>query len=345
MLAILLPLAIALFAWWFSTGAILWLVRGRHLMAIASTPQGGALIGALLGGVAIAGLGLACLARDDLSVTGAYQGFFAALLVWAAVEIGFLTGRVTGPNQLQLPAQARGWHRFKLASATVLHHEGLIVLLGLSVLAVCWGQANAVAVWVYLALAMLRLSAKLNLFLGVRFAAAEFLPARLHYLASYFRIGRASPLLPLSTLGWVAVTLWLANCAFEAQLALDTGAALGGNVVWSQIGLAGTGQASALWLVTALVGLGALEHLFLLAPIGEAALWRWALRSGAEVSAPVQTDADAAQRGRTSLSPKQVNNNHANSGNLHPVPRTGCPILPPAREPVFSRHPLEAARE
>ncbi len=247
----LLPIAYTLFAWWFSTGVILYLnglPRRTHPWIMLSAT--------ILLGVALAGL---VATRDDTGVTGAYLAFTCSLLVWAWQEIAFLLGYVTGPRRSACPTGATGWRRAGLALQTLLHHELALLVLGAAVLATTWGGSNPTGPAVFLVFWVLRQSAKLNLFLGVRNLAEDFLPAHLAYLQTYFRRAPMNPLFPISVLSssWVAVLLWQAAAAPDVT-AFDATA-------WTFVG--------------ALLGLGILEHWFMVLPLPSQALWQWGLRS------------------------------------------------------------------
>jgi putative photosynthetic complex assembly protein 2 len=245
-----LPVLYALVAWWLSTGVILWLVR------LPRRTYGRTLVAATVVFVA-ALLGLAAT-RGETSVAGAYLAFTCTVLIWAWQEIAFLTGFATGAREAPCPPGARGWRRFALATEAILHHEIMLIVAGAAVIAVTWGGANQVGAWTYLLLWVMRLSAKLNLFLGVRNVYAEFLPAHLRYLATYFGRRPINLLFPWSATGAaaVAVLLW--------SEALAPGAA--------------PFDVAALTLVAALASLALLEHWFLVLPLPTEELWRWALR-------------------------------------------------------------------
>ncbi|WP_395703230.1 putative photosynthetic complex assembly protein PuhE [Aquabacterium sp.] len=245
------PVLYTLFAWWFSTGVILYLIglpRRTHKWTMAASTL---LLGAALFTVA--------RTAGDSSHAAAYAGFTAALGVWAWQEIAFLLGYVTGPRRQPCPDQARGWARVRLALQAVLHHELALLLLGALLLALSWGQPNQCAWITFVILWVMRLSAKLNVFLGVRNLNEQFLPAHLAYLPSYFRQRRMNGLFPLSVLAAsvVAVLMW--------QAALGPGQAAGE-------------QAAAL-LAATLLSLGLLEHWFMVLPLPSQALWQWGLRS------------------------------------------------------------------
>ena len=256
------PIAYTLFAWWFATGLILYLdrlPRPTHRWSMAGAT---ALLAAALYGLAAT--------RGEATVTGAYIAFTCALVVWGWQEIGFLLGYVTGPRKDPCPAGSTQWQRFGFAVQTILYHEFALIVLGTIVFVISWGAPNEVGAWTFAILWVMRLSAKLNLFLGVRNWSEELLPADLRYLQTYF-VRR-----PLNLLFPVAVT------AATAVTAL----------VWQQA-LAATATefaVAALTFAGALLTLAVLEHWFLVLPLPANALWTWSLRSGdATHELPVRT--------------------------------------------------------
>lgn len=253
-----MPLTAALYAillWWFSTGAILWLgglPRATHRWTL-----GGA---TLVLAAALCGM---ALNAHDTSVTGAYAGFTCGLLAWAWVETTFLLGAITGPRRAACPPGARGAARFRAAAAAILHHELAAIAVVLAALAITWGQPNAAAAHTLLLLWGMRLSTKLNLFLGVPNTNEGFLPDRLRYLGSYFARRRMNPLFPVSIVAATVVTGLLAY------------------------GAAGTDGTAAALLAT-LAALAWLEHWFLMLPIPVETFWRWGFRSRAPGTTSVQ---------------------------------------------------------
>ncbi len=247
-----LPLLFALFLWWFSTGLV--------LLADRRLPGGGLALSSLGAVAAVAAL---ALVADRPDVTGAYVGFTAGLALWGWHEVSFLSGALTGPRSEPCPASARGWTRFRLATGTLIHHELAIAATALALAALLHGAANAVALWTFLLLWAMRLSAKLNLFLGVPNLTRELLPARLGYLFSYCPQRPINPLFPLSATLGTAVTLGLGHAAWTAAPGFAE---------------------SSLALLAGLAALGVLEHWFLVLPIRDAALWRWCLGQGRTTS-------------------------------------------------------------
>jgi putative photosynthetic complex assembly protein 2 len=249
-----LTIVAVLFAWWASTGlvlALVWLGAEARRVAFAASS-----VAALVGLV-----GTAFTARLE-TVSGVWLGFASALLVWGWHELAFLLGLVTGPNRTACPPEASGLRRFLLATQTVIHHELALFFTLVLIAAITWGAPNPTAALTFLALWVMRLSSKLNLFFGVRNLAEEFLPDHLRFLRTYFRRTAHSPLLIGSIVAGLATVA-------------------GGVAVLLAAGLNPTQQLG-LTIVTTMLGLGVLEHVFLAVPLGDAALWRWIIRARAE---------------------------------------------------------------
>lgn len=243
------PILFALFLWWSSTGAVLYLVGLPH----RSFPWSMAGVTALAG---VSLVGLVALA-DTATPWGAYLGFACGLGLWAWHETSFLFGFVTGPRRLAVSRDADGWRRFRDALGTLVYHELAILVTAMALVWLLWDAANQVGLWAFLLLWIMRLSAKLNIFLGVPNMNEEFLPAHLGFLRSYFRKRAMNALFPISvTLGTLAF-LWLLRrgVAFEAS------------------GF----EAAACLMLAAMLALAVLEHWFLVLPVPDAALWRWAM--------------------------------------------------------------------
>ena len=196
----------------------------------------------------------------ELNAAGAYCAFTCALLVWGWHELSFLTGWVTGPRKTALPSGTTGWPRFVQSVQAILWHELGIVAVGLAIVFITWGEPNQVGTMTFLVLWVMRTSAKLNLFFGVRNLSEEFLPPHLAYLQSFFRRRPMNPLLPFSVLGAAAVLVWMVLGATDPAA--------------TQAQVVGTA------LVGTMLALAIVEHLLLVLPIPSTALWRWALRGG-----------------------------------------------------------------
>ena len=198
MTPILLPLLFAVLLWWAGTTAVLLLdhrpVRnhGRSLKL--------ATLGAALALAALVGL------RDVATPLGAYLGFACALLIWGWHELSFLTGRVTGPRRSGCPTGCAGVRHARHAFEAISHHEYALFATLALLLALAWNAANPLGAWTFLLLWVMRVSAKLNLFLGVRNPGSELLPAPLQYLTSFFGRRTWNPLLPVSLSGIAAIS-------------------------------------------------------------------------------------------------------------------------------------------
>jgi putative photosynthetic complex assembly protein 2 len=257
----LIPFGAALMAWFFATGAILWLDRRPEESWGAS----------MLGATVASGFAFAAvlISAESGSVAAAYAGFVATILLWGWHEMSFLMGFVTGPRREACPPDATGWQRFKLATATLIHHEIALALTALVLVVVTWGQPNQIAAWTFLLLFGMRLSTKFNIFLGVPQFSDEMLPDHLSYLRTYFRESRGNPLLPWSALASLGVTGLLAWLAVQAP--------------------AGSGAQVQYQLLAALSLLGVVEHAFLLLPVRDSALWTWLVDRGGSGSSSLRT--------------------------------------------------------
>jgi putative photosynthetic complex assembly protein 2 len=244
--------AFAIFMWWFSTGIVL------LLDTLPRTTFRWSLL--LSSGLAVAALlGLAHTSQQT-TLAGAYCAFTCALLLWGWHELSFLTGWITGPRRTALPAGVRGWPRFVASVQAILWHELAILAMGGLVVFITWGAPNQVGTATFALLWVMRVSAKLNLFLGVRNLSEEFLPPHLAYLASFFRRRRMNALLPLSVAGGLVAVLMLAAAARVP--AVPPAVAVGHT------------------LVATLLLLAVVEHLLLVLPLPSTWLWRWAMRAG-----------------------------------------------------------------
>jgi putative photosynthetic complex assembly protein 2 len=276
-----LPVLYALFLWWFSTGVILYL-DGLPRRTFRWSMLGGTVLalGALWGMAAT---------RNDTSVIGAYAGFTYGLLIWGWHEISFLMGMVTGPRRTACPEACRGWRHLGHAIQAILWHELAIAATAVLMVALTWGAENQVATWTFMVLWVMRLSAKLNVYLGVPNLTDEFLPEHLAYLKSFMRKRPMNALFPLSVTAGTVVTTQL------------VGHALAGGE--------GSFEATAYTFAAVLLALAILEHWFLVLPLPDAALWSWALRSrspeptdersnGLSAEAPLPTYAALSAIGR-----------------------------------------------
>lgn len=243
---------IAVFLWWFFTGAILLAVRWADR-------QGGAAHGmVVLGGVPLLALSVAgvIVSLPGNGVEAVMAGFLGALGIWGWIEAAFLAGIITGPERRDCPPGLSGAARFLRAWNTVAHHEIALTLGLLSLVVLSSGAEGQVALWTYLILYAARVSAKLNLFFGVPRINLEFVPARLGHLKSYFRRGPITAAFPVAVTFLSVATA----CFIERLLSAETPVA----------------QAT-FTLLSALCALALLEHWLMVVPLPDARLWRWML--------------------------------------------------------------------
>lgn len=257
---------VALFLWWFSTGAILMAVRhadraGRRAPFFCTLAALPFLFLGLWGHVATHG-------QD--TPYAVYLSFIAALAIWGWVETAFLTGMVTGPNLRPCPPGLPEWERFLRAWGTVAYHEMLLAAL----LILLWlhGHAaeHAFGLWTFTILYFARISAKLNLYFGVPRINTEFLPRALSHLPSHFRISRLNWVFPIS----VSALTFATACWLERLAAAST-----------------PGETVGFALLSAITSLALLEHWLMVLPLPDAKLWRWML------PAPKQPDRTARPEG------------------------------------------------
>jgi putative photosynthetic complex assembly protein 2 len=245
-----LAILFALFAWWFSTGVVLYLIgMPRQTVGISM------LAATAASGMALYGI---WLTSTDVSVAGAYAAFVCGLLVWAWHEMSMLTGLVTGPRKSACPESISGWRRFVAASETLIYHELAILFTAVGLIALTWGAPNQVGVATFIVLWLARVSSKLNVYFGVPNLTEEFLPKHLVYLTSYFRRRPMNLFFPLSVTVTTVVTMKLIDAAVEAS----TPAEIAGCT-----------------LLSTLMALAVLEHWFLVLPLPAASLWTWGLAS------------------------------------------------------------------
>ena len=260
----------ALLVWWFSTGAILYVVGlPRRTFRWSLTAA------AILYVIALWGL---VSSGEDNSVKGAYVAFTWAILFWGALELAFLLGFLTGPRSRPCPVGCAGWRRVVYAIEAIIYHEIALLVSGAVVLAATFGAANQVGCWTLAVLWIMRLSAKLNLFLGVPISNDQLLPDHLRHLSSFFTRKKLNVLFPISVSIATIATAWLYATAMESEV--SSFAAIG------------------MTFVAGLMTLAILEHWFMVLPFPVEALWSWGMHSRAKLTSigPVQVDVTPARR-------------------------------------------------
>lgn len=247
MLEFWIAIVVAVAGWWFFTGLILWCVhlpRRFHdiLFRVASL-------------IFIAALALTPWITAKTTVSGTVMSFTLAIVLWGWLELGYLIDKVGGLHKRACPPEASLLQRFRAGLGTCIYHELGVVITGALLVILADGGVNSVAFWTYSTLWLMRWSAKINLILGVRNYNRDWLPTALQYVDSYIQRRKMNVVFPLS----MALSLWvLVQIVNRAHASLS---------VNEQIGYT---------LVATLVTLGALEHVFLMLPLGEGRLWGWA---------------------------------------------------------------------
>ncbi|WGH80247.1 putative photosynthetic complex assembly protein PuhE [Jannaschia ovalis] len=242
--------ALAVFAWWASTGAILVATRRAER---TGRPARAVLLATPVMALGIAGF-LWSAGRTD--VIAVYAAAASALAVWGWIELAFLAGVITGPSRMPAKPGVPEWERFIRAWGTVAYHEMALTGAFIALAMLSHGAANRFGLWVFAILYVARISAKLNLYLGVRKVNTEFIPRHLSHLPSHFREARINWLFPTSVTG-------LSFAAFA----------------WSERAIAAALPAEAVGfaLLAALTALALLEHWFMVVRLPDEKLWRWML--------------------------------------------------------------------
>ncbi|MEM9461611.1 MAG: putative photosynthetic complex assembly protein PuhE [Myxococcota bacterium] len=265
----LIPILSVAAVWWLGTGVVLrlvWLPRRTHRTSLLVFS-----VLALLGFVGVIG------SSTVPTVGAAYLGFGSALAIWAWHELTFLLGVISGPRKIPCWPEVSTWVRFRDATAAVIHHELALAFTAAALVVMTWDAPNQVATWTFVVLWIMRLSAKLNIFVGVRNLSEEFIPPHLRYLTSYFRKARFSPLIIVSLAGAGLALMPLVGGVLDPEASAFT--------VCSHA------------LVATMLGLGMLEHVFLALPVPDAVLWRWAFRPRAQGRAAARSAKHPRARG------------------------------------------------
>ncbi len=250
MWSLLLPVTYILLLWWLLTGVVLYL-DGLPRRSFRWTLLGATVV-LLLAVLGVVGT------RSSTSLPDVYCAATCGLLIWGYLELTYLTGFFTGPVKHACPPRATGPRRFWLALQTSLYHELAVVFAGLMLYVITAGHENHFAFGCFVVLWIMRWSAKLNLYFGVRNLNEDWLPEHLRYLASYMRRRPIGPFFLSSVGAAMAMAIYLTS-QFSAEPL--------------------NGQAAGQLLVLTLLWLAILEHWMLVLPVDASAVWRWGLRS------------------------------------------------------------------
>jgi len=259
-----LAVGFAMLVWWFTTGIILFL-DGLPTGTFRRSMTGASVL-------AIGALFLLRSSAFDASTAGAFVAFSSAIVIWGWLEMSFLMGFIMGPQRQAYLGVRGGWRHFRQATRAIIHNE--LAILGTAALLalLTWQTPNPVALWTFLVLWSMRLSAKLNLFFGVPNTGEQFLPPHLAYLKTYFNKRRMNLLFPVSILGSTIALVVLVQKLLMAE---------------------GGFQITGLALVSALLALAILEHWFMVLPLPTDKLWQWGLRGTAPQASRTPDGLDA----------------------------------------------------
>lgn len=241
-----LAILAALFIWWFSTGAILWAVsRGAGRAEVILTAP-----------VAAASLYVLAWSAQQGDLLAAYAGFGAAILIWGWFELAFLTGVITGPNTRPCPPGLNGPRHFVMAWGTIAHHELALLATVTAIGTLTWNAPDQTGFWTFMMLFLARISAKLNVYLGVPNLSHEMMPGAVAHMKTYFANRRMNWLFPISVMFLTfAMACWIERAYASAD---STG----------------------FTLLATLTALALLEHWLMVLPIRDAALWQWMTKAG-----------------------------------------------------------------
>lgn len=249
MTTVFLPIAFVVFVWWISTGVVLWLARGLdrqiHLRLIVMT---------ILCALGFAGV---IISSANATVGSVYLAFMSAIAIWAWVEFTFLTGLITGSEAKPCPTNVNEVKRFWLAFKTICHHEYALLAMMCLLAGLDTTAGTGMAIKTFALLWILRLGAKLTIFSGVPRLSTNMMPERIAYMTTYFRHDR------------IGIGFWVSVTCCSLFLVAST-------YVLATGSLTPVSQTQILILST-LVGLALLEHVFMVLPFSESSLWQWAM--------------------------------------------------------------------
>jgi putative photosynthetic complex assembly protein 2 len=183
--------------------------------------------------------------RAETSTFAILISFTAALLAWGWTEMALYMGYVTGPRKHRCAEGCSGVSHFGHAVSANLWHELTVILFAVLI----WVSGNQTALWCFVMLWLMHLSARLNVFLGVRNVSAEFVPAHMDVLKGFLRRQRMNALFPFSFAALLALTIYLATLP----------------------------QTLSVTMAATLAAIGLLEHVLLMIPLPIERLWHWSL--------------------------------------------------------------------
>ena len=185
------------------------------------------------------------------STVAVAASFAAGLVVWGWTEMALYMGFITGPRKTRCIEGCSGPAHFGHAVSANLWHEIVVIIFAAAI----YLSGNDTALWCFAMLWLMHLSARLNVFLGVRNVSAEFVPDHMEVLKGFLRKRNMNPLFPFSCAGLIALTIYLAALpqTFEISMAVT------------------------------LAAIGLLEHILLMLPLPAEKLWSWSLSKKSRV--------------------------------------------------------------
>lgn len=171
--------------------------------------------------------------------------FAAGLLAWGWTEMALYMGYITGPRKQRCADGCSGAKHFGHALSANLWHEIVVILFAI----VIYASGNETAFWSYVMLWLMHLSARLNVFLGVRNVSVEFVPDHMDVLKGFLRRRNMNALFPFSCAALIVLIVYL---VLQVQTL--------------QVTMAAT-----------LAVIGLLEHILLMLPLPTEKLWTWSL--------------------------------------------------------------------
>jgi putative photosynthetic complex assembly protein 2 len=183
--------------------------------------------------------------RADASLAALYASFAAGLFAWGWTEMALYMGYITGPRKTRCGDGCHGVAHFGHAVSANLWHELVVIVFAFAI----WLTGNTAATHCFIMLWLMHLSARLNVFLGVRNVSAEFVPDHMDVLKGFLRQRPMNMLFPFSCLALVALIFWLARLPQTPDVAM----------------------------AITLAAIGLVEHVLLMLPVPTEKLWTWAL--------------------------------------------------------------------
>jgi putative photosynthetic complex assembly protein 2 len=183
--------------------------------------------------------------KSDSSTLAISLSFAAGLLAWGWTEMALYMGYITGPRKQRCAEGCSGVKHFGHAVSANLWHELVVILFAVLI----WLSDNTTALWCFAMLWLMHLSARLNVFLGVRNVSAEFVPDHMDVLKGFLRRRRMNALFPFSVFALATLTVYLAIQP----------------------------QTLAITMAATLAAIGLLEHILLMLPLPIEKLWHWSL--------------------------------------------------------------------